>query len=86
MLEIWKEKLGKFGVCDCIGPGDLPESIEGYPTPWKVDSGGNGHYYVSDDCNNPLFHIFCWDEKEYSEFNDRMRRFNKDSDECKIYA
>ena len=73
----WKEKLGKLGFADVISPTDFPEApIEGHPTPWIKQEAGNGHFYVYDSEGKELFHVYCWDDKDWKEFGRKLELIN----------
>ena len=74
----WEEVIGKFGWLHVIRPDELPEKATfQYSVPWNYKDGGNGHMYIMDALGNPLFHVYCWGEKECSELLKKLEIINR---------
>jgi hypothetical protein len=61
-----------------MAPKDLPDiAPKEFPSPWEIDGGGNGHYYITDANKKDVAHIYCWDEKYFNELEEKIKTINK---------
>ena len=67
------EKAAKPYPEDLIEPKDLPDTLPAeHPTPWKIFSAGNGHFYIEDANNVTIAHVFCWEREDFQEFKNKI--------------
>lgn len=55
-----------------IDPDQLPAPSETYPAPWTCESRGNGHMDVFDAQGRYFAHVFCWDDRDFKVFDEKM--------------
>jgi hypothetical protein len=74
------DKAAKPYPSDLSSPSELPdERPEEHSMPWQIDEAGNGHFYIYDAGGTRIAHVYCWDEKEFNEFEEKIKKLVGDN-------